>query len=224
MYKVKNVSLNAYLTKYNCKKLDDLQDLKEDDLMNLCDELNVVPYYQFSKKTTAAAEAFESRVGPKTILNFHKTVERIIKENTVKFYMPTDYWTTTKREQARKRDLYSRMQDSQTGQDTLDLMKEIEVGVDLKPGEEVLVDFTDKYVEQELKKSAYMKKVEVSKETGEVIDRVIPVDEGKKPYDGVRVEDMDYATLKAMAIDYGIRYTGVAKSDLVKRLLEVKRT
>jgi len=224
-YTIKNTSLDKIFEQYKVTDTEELLHLKEDDILDILRDTKTLAYYEATKKTKIGEESYRGIAGPKYKLVPHISIERLIAENTIEIFMPIDYWRADIKALARERDLFDRLDKATTGQETVELMCSIKVGIKIRPGETATTCWTDEFVEEYVKSSPYMKKISLKKIGGEEIKRETPIDEGKTATEsnkGVKIEELDYRTLQQMAREKDIPFIGKPKSELVKKLLEIE--
>lgn len=176
MFLVKNIFLDEKLQKYGCKSYRQLLNLTDDELKKFSMEVEVYPVFDKIKahKDTEYSDIFAKSI-KKVVFNKLKTFNTILYDNTVRIYMSSDFWTSAHHEQAKQLEIYRLLQEAKTGNDTYQILRDLNVAVILAPGEETVVDWTREFVEDILLKRPEMRKLYVEDlETGKVYKWEIP--------------------------------------------------
>ena len=158
MYRIRNISLDSIFEENNVKSLDELSESK---LLELCSRFGVVAAYKtepkkgviFKKRQFAHIVGIDSKGSKRTEMRWG-TCDLIEMTNSVSFYMSYEYWTPKQRKKAEDRDMDQILDGITKGAETFKFFESLKFGVyQLKPGAEVELDLSERYVEELLKKS-----------------------------------------------------------------------
>lgn len=197
MYRVTNISLVKVFEKYKVANLDELDN---QSLIKFCNDplVRISPQYLRDEITRKPIK-----------FSRFDTIDYIIDQFSISFYMGREYWDIRHVEQAEDRGLDNKLNKFTTGDKTVQQFADLKWGVSkLKPGESADLDLSDRFVDEILHYEHTIAGVRASRTATEVGPdivekspyfeslKIVNLDEGKSDEDRQPVVDISKMTFR----------------------------
>lgn len=196
MFRVTNKSFEGVITKR-------LSEMDSDELLDACEKLGATVAWRIDPKTRRRLS-----------IDRLTTTKNLTLQYTFSVYMGDSYWTERQIQRSEEDGVMELLKKHTRGDETFQLMADFGVGFHkLEPGESVDVDFTRRWVEDELMKLPMSKFLKV--EDLEKDEEVEQKETDLKGYD-----KMSWQDLMKEGKERGVFEAGMKKEELLLALLE----